>query len=170
MRLAKGRNFPQGRRSLRLVCEQAPDPAATVPGPTSAADPRPPLVLAGCFRGLPEQDYFANLMVSGARLACLTGRSEVLLAATLLQPRLVVLPSADAQGVSMRSIARTCLSLAPGRMGVLMLLSLAPGLRRSPGAYAGLNVEVAIARSAAELAEIVAAILGPNTKPRLRLA
>ena len=166
MRIAKGRNFPHARRGLRLLYGEGPSAAAT---PHAAG---PPLVLAGCFRGLPEQAYFAQLIETGARFACLGRRSDVLLAATLLQPRLVVLPSADVAGVSTWSIVKRCLSLAPaGQMSVLVLLSLAAGVRRAPRAIAAPGVEVAAVRDTAELAGVISALLRtPEPKSSLRLA
>lgn len=142
--IAKGRNFTRGLRAS-------------------------PLVLAGCFDGLPEQPYLDSILTRGNHLAYAEERGQVLLAAALLQPQLIVLPSADARGVSTRSIISRCLSLSRRPPAMLTILSLLPGARRSATRCAYPGVVVAATQTAEELADAVEDMLRRPERPPLRL-
>jgi|SRR5579862_9151605 len=171
MRFAKDRRFP---RVLRTAYSgYAPGPAAAEPAPAEPpTSSRPPLILAGCFKGLAEEGFLDQAVGDIAGVMRIEGRSQLLMAASLLAPRLVVLPSADAAGISTCSIVSRCLSLgARDGIRVLVLLSLTPGARRTGRTCACPGVEVACARNAAELREVISPLLRPATpQPILRLA
>lgn len=130
---------------------------------------QPALILAGCFDDLPEQPFLDAIIAGGMRLAYAEDRGQVLLAARLLQPQGIVLPSNDARGLSTCSIVSRCLAQSSAGARVLLLLPLAPGARRAGSACACPGVETAAVRTPGELVEAVVALLKAPPRPTLRL-
>lgn len=116
-------------------------------------------IVAGCFSGLPESGLLAPALKGVAVLDRIADRRRVVQRAIMGHTAALILPSADAQGMTTAALASACIEEAPS-LPVIILAGGAAGAHRAIRRSIRTGAVVASVRTAGELRTVVRAVIG----------